>query len=86
MAFSSTVTTEVPTNIGGGLRLSAGTFIDAAAAGSDIVTGLSKVFFCAAIPSTAAGVGCKEAATAGTITVVAENDGTDDGLWVAIGV
>ena len=83
MAFSSTVSTDIPTNIGGGLRISAGTYTDAAAAGSEIVTGLDAVFFCAAQNSTAAAAGCT--ASGGTITVLATNDGTDDGFWVAIG-
>lgn len=87
MAYAYTVTTPIPVNIGGGLRISMGTFTDAASAGSAVVTGLNKVHFCAAMGATAAMImGCTESGTDGTITLLATNDGTDDGLWVAIGV
>jgi hypothetical protein len=84
MAFSYTVT-KPKTNIGGGLRVVFGTYTDAAADGSNIVTGLHKVFMCMQSPVQQICMGCKESTTAGTITVYAANDGTDDGGWFAIG-
>jgi hypothetical protein len=69
-----------------GKRISTGTFTDAATAGSAVVTGLAKVEYCSATcSSSAAAIGCVESGTAGTITVTATNDGTDDGFWIAIG-
>lgn len=83
MAFANTIKVKFP--IGGGWYIVFGTFTDAAFAGSDIVTGLSKVEFCIAGATTAVAIGCTESATAGTITIKATNDGTDDGYWVAFG-
>ena len=84
MAYSYAVTVK-KTNIGGGLRLVAGTFIDATTTGESIVTGLAKVLTCGANANvTAKAIGIKESATAGTLTIYGEAS-TDDGYWYAIG-
>ena len=80
---SYTVTEKIP--LRGGLYMSYGTYTDAAIAGTDVVTGLGKVVCAFATPDSAITTGCKESATAGTITVYPSEDGTEDGFWMAIG-
>lgn len=84
MSYAYTNMQKFP--IGNGQYLSMGTFTDAAAAGSSIVTGLTKVNACWASSSAAiAALRIVESGTAGTLTIYATNDGTDDGFWFAIG-
>jgi hypothetical protein len=81
----STVNSPGPVNIGGGLRSVSGTITQAAFAGTDVVTGLQKVLHAGVAPSTNVKMTAKESATAGTITIYAENDGVDSGTWFAVG-
>jgi hypothetical protein len=84
MSYSYTVAGKVPMH--NGLTMAYGTFTDAAAAGSSIVTGLVKVVACQATSTISAAIGIVESGTAGTLTVKAANDGTDDGNWLAFGL
>jgi hypothetical protein len=84
MAFSYSYTGQKHPVRGGRMRVT-GTFTSAAAAGSDIVTGFGKVLACGATANTAVALGCKESSTAGTITIYATNDGSDNGEWWAEG-
>lgn len=83
MSYSYTNKQKFP--LGNGQYLAYGTFTDAATAGSSVVTGLAKVNACWAASTVAAAIGCVESGTAGTLTIKATNDGTDDGFWFAIG-
>lgn len=80
MAYSYTAKPRQPD--GGGYMKVFGTFTDAAAAGSEIVTGFSYLATYGAT-SDEGNILCS--ASGGTLTVKAENDGTDDGVWFAIG-
>jgi hypothetical protein len=80
---SYTVTEKNP--LRGGLYMSYGTYTDVDVAGTNVVTGLGKVVCAFVTPDSASTTGCKESATAGTITVYPSEDGTEDGFWMAIG-
>lgn len=86
MSFSYTIDgPKHPSGKGGRSMRVTGTYTDAASAGSSVVTGLTKVIQCGVTTSSAVSNGCVESGTAGTLTIKAENDGVDDGLWWAEG-
>jgi hypothetical protein len=80
MAFAASDYTKI--NIGGGWRRVFGTFTEAALAGSGITTGLSYIREAGASSDTG---NVRTSISGGTLTIIAENDGTDDGTWYAIG-